>query len=251
MLDLGFIRDIRRIVAALPPARQSTMFSATMPAEVGELARTLLRDPVRVAIAPVAATIPRIEQHVHFVHQAGKRPLLGRLLVDPALSRVIVFTRTKRGAERVAGELQRDGIVVDALHGNKSQPAREKALDRFRSGRARVLVATDLAARGIDVTGISHVINFDLPVEPESYVHRIGRTARAGAAGVAISFCDAAEHGALRAIERLAGAPIAVAGGTRPTAPAAVQRPEGKPAGAKPRRRRGRAHRPDGLRAAA
>jgi ATP-dependent RNA helicase RhlE len=252
MLDLGFIRDIRRIVAALPAARQSGMFSATMPAEVGKLAETLLRDPVRVAIAPVAATIPRIDQHVHFVHQAGKRSLLGRLLQDPALSRVIVFTRTKHGAERVAAELERDGIVVDALHGNKSQPAREKALDRFRSGRTRVLVATDLASRGIDVTGISHVINFDLPVEPESYVHRIGRTARAGAAGMAISFCDAAEHGALRAIERITGAPIAVAGGTPPTAPvAANRRPAGKPAPAKPRRRRGRTYRPNGLRAAA
>ena len=203
MLDMGFIRDIRRIVAALPATRQSTMCSATMPAEVGKLAETLLRDPVRVAIAPVAATIPRIDQHVHFVHQAGKRPLLGRLLEDPALSRVIVFTRTKRCAERVAGELERDGIVVDALHGNKSQPAREQALDRFRSGRARVLVATDLAARGIDVTGISHVINFDLPVEPESYVHRIGRTARAGAEGVAFSFCDFEERPHLFAIEKL------------------------------------------------
>jgi ATP-dependent RNA helicase RhlE len=251
MLDLGFIRDIRRIVAALPAARQSSMFSATMPAEVGKLAEALLRDPVRVAIAPAAATMPRIDQHVHFVHQAGKRPLLGRLLEDPALSRVIVFTRTKRGAERVAGELERDGIGVDALHGNKSQPAREKALDRFRSGRARVLVATDLAARGIDVTGISHVINFDLPAEPESYVHRIGRTARAGAAGIAISFCDATEYGALRAIERIAGAPIAVAGGTPPAAPAAARQPAGKPDPAKPRRRRGRTRRPDGMHAAA
>ncbi len=252
MLDLGFIRDIRRIVAALPATRQSTMFSATMPAEVGKLAETLLRDPVRVAIAPVAATIPRIDQHVHFVHQAGKRSLLGRLLQDPALSRVIVFTRTKHGAERVAAELDREGIVVDALHGNKSQPAREKALDRFRSGRTRVLVATDLASRGIDVTGISHVINFDLPVEPESYVHRIGRTARAGAAGVAISFCDAAEHGALRAIERIAGAPIAVAGGTPPTAPVAANRAlAAKPAAAKRRQRRGRTYRPDRARAAA
>jgi len=248
MLDLGFIRDIRRIVAALPTARQSTMFSATMPADVGKLAATLLRDPVQVAIAPVAATIPRIDQHVHFVHQAGKRSLLGRLLQDPVLSRVIVFTRTKHGAERVAAELERGGIVVDALHGNKSQPAREKALGRFRSGRTRVLVATDLASRGIDVTGISHVINFDLPAEPESYIHRIGRTARAGAAGVAISFCDAAEYGALRAIERITGAPIAVAGGMPPAAPAHANGPApGKP---KPRLRRRRTYRLDTLRAA-
>ena len=252
MLDLGFIRDIRRIVAALPATRQSAMFSATMQAEVSKLAETLLRDPVRVAIAPVAATIPRIDQHVHFVHQAGKRSLLGRLLQDQALSRVIVFTRTKHSAERVAAELDRDGVMVDALHGNKSQPAREKALDRFRRGRTRVLVATDLASRGIDVTGISHVINFDLPAEPESYVHRIGRTARAGAAGVAISFCDAAEYGALRAIERITGAPIALAGGARPTDPLpAGRRPAGKLASAKPRRRRGRTYRPDRLRTAA
>jgi ATP-dependent RNA helicase RhlE len=251
MLDLGFIRDIRRIVAALPATRQSAMFSATMPAEVGKLTETLLRDPVRVAIAQVAATIPRIDQHVHFVHQAGKRSLLGRLLQDPALSRVIVFTRTKHGAERVAAELDRDGVMVDALHGNKSQPAREKALDRFRRGRTRVLVATDLASRGIDVTGISHVINFDLPAEAENYVHRIGRTARAGAAGVAISFCDAAEYGALRAIERISGAQIALAGGVPPTEPvAASRRPAGRPASAEPRRRRGRTYRPDRLRAA-
>lgn len=252
MLDLGFIRDIRRIVAALPATRQSSMFSATMPAEVGKLAETLLRDPVRVAIAPVAATIPRIDQQVHFVHQAGKRPLLGRLLQDPALSRVLVFTRTKHGAERLAAELARHGIAVDALHGNKSQPARERALDRFRRGGMRVLVATDLASRGIDVTGISHVINFDLPAEPESYVHRIGRTARAGATGRAISFCDAAEHGAWRAIERITGAPIAVAGGTPPTSPmAANRRAAGKPASAKPQRRRGQTYRPARVRAAA
>ena len=273
MLDLGFIRDIRRIVAALPETRQSTLFSATMPTEVAKLAETLLRDPVRVAIAPVEATIPRIDQHVHFIHQAGKRSLLGRLLEDPAMSRVIVFTRTKRGADRVADDLERDGIVVDAMHGNKSQPAREKALDRFRSGRARVLVATDLAARGIDVTGISHVVNFDLPVEPESYVHRIGRTARAGATGVAISFCDAAEHGALRAIERMTGAPIAVASGTPPVGQSngggrqpggnpgrqgprpgngqGTGKPAGKPAWSKPRRRRGQGGRPSGMRAAA
>ena len=145
---------------------------------------------------------------------AGKRALLDRLLTDPALSRVIVFTRTKRSANRVAETLERDGVRVSALHGNKSQPARQKALDQFRSGRARVLVATDIAARGIDVTGISHVINFDLPAQPEDYVHRIGRTARAGASGVAISFCDAAEHGTLRAIERLTGRAINVAGGS-------------------------------------
>jgi ATP-dependent RNA helicase RhlE len=217
MLDLGFIRDIRRIVAALPEQRQSALFSATMPAEVAKLAETLLRDPVRVDVARTAAVELPIEQHVHFVDPAGKRALLDRLLTDPALSRVIVFTRTKRTANRVAESLDTGGVRVSALHGNKSQPARQKALEQFRSGRARVLVATDIAARGIDVTGISHVINFDLPAQPEDYVHRIGRTARAGASGVAISFCDAAEHGTLRAIERMTGAAIQVAGGT-PTA---------------------------------
>jgi len=249
MLDLGFIRDINRVVAALPKQRQSSLFSATMPKEVSGLAESLLRDPVRVSIAPVAATTPKIEQFVHFVSQSNKRPLLADLLSDPAMNRVIVFTRTKHGADRVAEGLENAGQSVSAIHGNKSQPQREKALDRFRSGRARVLVATDIAARGIDVTGISHVINYDLPVEPESYVHRIGRTARAGASGVAISFCDPAEHGALRAIERCTGAPIAVAGGTPPEKPAARSgKQQGKPAGKssgkpahsrRPRRHRG------------
>lgn len=216
MLDLGFIRDIRRIVAALPDQRQSALFSATMPPEVGALAETLLRKPVRVDVARSAPDALPIEQHVHFVEPAGKRALLGRLLADPALSRVIVFTRTKRGANQVADALDTGGVRVAALHGNKSQPARQKALEQFRTGRARVLVATDIAARGIDVTGISHVINFDLPAQPEDYVHRIGRTARAGASGVAISFCDAAQQGALRTIERLTGARLQVAGGSPP-----------------------------------
>ncbi|MGA9865577.1 MAG: DEAD/DEAH box helicase [Acetobacteraceae bacterium] len=213
MLDLGFIKDIRRIVAALPAERQSSLFSATMPAEVRRLAEGMLRDPVRVEIAGTTTTVPRIEQHVHIVGTSGKRALLGTLLADPALSRVIVFTRTKHTANKVAEHLEAGGVNVDALHGNKSQPARNKALDRFRSGRARVLVATDIAARGIDVTGISHVINFDLPAQAEDYVHRIGRTARAGATGIAISFCDPAERGALRAIERMTGAPMAIASG--------------------------------------
>ena len=229
MLDLGFIRDIRRIVAALPVERQSSLFSATMPAEVGKLAETLLRNPVRVDVARSAPVELPIEQHVHFVAPAGKRALLDRLLTDPSLSRVIVFTRTKRSADRVAETLERGGVRVSALHGNKSQPARLKALDQFRSGRARVLVATDIAARGIDVTGISHVINFDLPAQPEDYVHRIGRTARAGASGVAISFCDTAEHATLRAIERITGRAINVAGGS----PAATQPTRGQPPPAK------------------
>jgi ATP-dependent RNA helicase RhlE len=219
MLDLGFIRDVRRIVAALPVERQSALFSATMPVEVAKLAETLLRNPVRVDVASTAPAELPIEQHVHFVEPAGKRALLDRLLTDPTLSRVLVFTRTKRTANRVAESLDSGGVRVSALHGNKSQPARQKALEQFRNGHARVLVATDIAARGIDVTGISHVINFDLPAQPEDYVHRIGRTARAGASGVAISFCDGAEHATLRAIERMTGTAIRIAGGS----PAAVQ----------------------------
>ena len=250
MLDLGFIRDIRRIVAALPIDRQSSLFSATMPQEVGRLAETLLRNPVRVDIARDEPVVLPIQQHVHYVEPAGKRALLGRLLTDPALSRVIVFTRTKRSADRVAENLDTGGIRVSALHGNKSQPARQKALEQFRSGRARVLVATDIAARGIDVTGISHVINFDLPAQPEDYVHRIGRTARAGASGVAISFCDAAEHGTLRAIERMTGTVINIAGGSPPSSqPTRQQIPS--PANRAPPRRGRRPRGPVGLRPAA
>ncbi|MFL5280920.1 MAG: DEAD/DEAH box helicase [Rhodopila sp.] len=228
MLDLGFIKDIRRIVSALPMPRQNCLFSATMPQEVASLAQGLLHSPVRVEIARKEETAPKIEQFVHHVPQAAKTGLLLSLLDDAALSRVIVFTRTKHGANKLATALEQKGIQVNAIHGNKSQPQREKALREFRTGRARVLVATDIAARGIDVTGVSHVVNFDLPVEAESYVHRIGRTARAGAAGVAIAFCDPMERGALRQIERLAGAPIATVG----DAPA----PEPRQAPQKPKR---------------
>jgi ATP-dependent RNA helicase RhlE len=216
MLDLGFIKDIRRIVAALPPQRQSCLFSATMPAEVSSLANSLLRNPIRVEIARKEDTAPKIEQFVHHLPQSGKQSLLLSMLQNDELSRVIVFTRTKHGANKVAGVLENAGIQVNAIHGNKSQPQREKALRDFRTGRARVLVATDIAARGIDVTGISHVINFDLPVEAESYVHRIGRTARAGAAGIAISFCDPSERGVLRQIERQMNFSIAVLGDAPP-----------------------------------
>ncbi len=216
MLDLGFIRDVRRIVAALPDKRQSSLFSATMPPEVAKLAETLLHNPLRVDVARSAPCALPIEQHVHFVEPAGKKALLGRLLADPVLSRVIVFTRTKRGANQVADALETGGLQVAALHGNKSQPARQKALEQFRTGRARVLVATDIAARGIDVTGISHVINFDLPAQPEDYIHRIGRTARAGASGVAISFCDLTQQGVLRKIEHMTGASLQIAGSEAP-----------------------------------
>jgi ATP-dependent RNA helicase RhlE len=233
MLDLGFIKDIRRIVAALPSRRQSCLFSATMPSEVSILANSLLREPIRVEIARKEETAPKIDQFVHHLSQSGKQSLLLNMLGDTTLSRVIVFTRTKHAANKVAGVLENAGIQVNAIHGNKSQPQREKALRDFRTGRARVLVATDIAARGIDVTGISHVINFDLPVEAESYVHRIGRTARAGAAGVAISFCDPSERAVLRQIERQMNHTIEVVGDApppmthqpkRPSAPGQAQR---------------------------
>jgi len=212
MLDLGFIKDIRRIVSALPARRQSALFSATMPAEVASLVNSLLHEPVRVEIERLEETAPQITQSVLHLMASSKMGVLRDMLADPAFQRVIVFTRTKRGANRVAETLELEGHQVNALHGNKSQSQRERALKDFRTGRARVLVATDIAARGIDVTGVSHVINFDMPVEPESYVHRIGRTARAGASGIAISFCDASERPALRAIEKLMGEKIPVDG---------------------------------------
>jgi ATP-dependent RNA helicase RhlE len=249
MLDLGFIKDIRRIVAALPPQRQSCLFSATMPHEVASLANSLLRNPVRVEIARKEETAPKIEQFVHHLPQSGKQSLLLSLLQDDAFSRVIVFTRTKHGANKVAGVLENAGIQVNAIHGNKSQPQREKALREFRTGRARVLVATDIAARGIDVTGISHVINFDLPAEAESYVHRIGRTARAGAAGVAISFCDPSERGVLRQIERLMSQVITILGDAPQPMPYQPKKRPGAPGQAQRRRYNDRGNR--GMRSAA
>jgi ATP-dependent RNA helicase RhlE len=204
MLDMGFIRDINRIVPLLPAERQSLLFSATMPKEIAHLAAKLLRDPVRVEVTPEVVTVDRIEQKVYFVDANQKRPLLAELLKDPALSRVVVFTRTKHVANRVTDYISAAGITADAIHGNKSQNARQKALENFKKGHVRVLVATDIAARGIHVSDISHVINYELPNIPESYVHRIGRTARAGAEGIALSFCDKAERSYLRDIERFA-----------------------------------------------
>jgi ATP-dependent RNA helicase RhlE len=210
MLDMGFIHDVRRVLKALPQRRQSLFFSATIPPEIARLADGILTDPVRVGIRPVVSTAERIEQSIMFVEKADKRPLLNRVLKDPAIERVLVFTRTKHGADRVVKQLALGGVAADAIHGNKSQNARTRALERFRSGAGRVLVATDIAARGIDVDGVSHVINYDLPNVPESYVHRIGRTARAGKSGVAISFCDAEERAYLRDIEALLKARIPV-----------------------------------------
>jgi ATP-dependent RNA helicase RhlE len=208
MLDLGFLPSIRRIVARLAGSRQNLFFSATMPREVGKLANELLRDPVRVAVAPVATTVDTVTQRVIHVENRDKRSLLVQLFADAAMSRALVFTRTKRGADRVASHLKAAGIPVTAIHGNKSQGQRERALAAFRAAKVRVLVATDIAARGIDIERVTHVVNFELPDVAESYVHRIGRTARAGAAGVAISLCDRGEIGQLRDIERLTRRPI-------------------------------------------
>jgi len=203
MLDMGFVHDVKRVIAKLPRVRQSLFFSATMPANVEALAATILAHPVRVAVTPSATTVERVEQRVYFVDTADKKALLGELLKDGAVARALVFSRTKHGADRVARHLAGSGIRAEAIHGNKSQSARQRALASFRAGEARVLVATDIAARGIDIDGITHVINFELPNLPESYVHRIGRTARAGAAGIAISLCDSAEREYLKDIERL------------------------------------------------
>jgi len=215
MLDMGFIRDVRKIVALLPKKRQSLLFSATMPSDVEKLAHDMLKNPERVEVTPQKVTVDLIDQRVHFVATAEKKRFLVDLLADPAMSRVIVFTRTKHHANRVSDHLDSAGVAADAIHGNKSQNARQRALERFKSGEVRVLVATDIAARGIDVDGVTHVVNFELPNEPESYVHRIGRTARAGAGGIAVSLVDSSEQGFLRDIEKLTRKPIAVVG-TRP-----------------------------------
>ena len=203
MLDMGFLPDLKRIVAMLPRERQSLVFSATMPTKIAELAHSLLKDPVHVNVTPPSSTVDRIAQRVLFVEKADKRALLHRVLTEANFGRALIFTRTKHGADKVAKQLGQNGITADAIHGDKSQSARQRALDRFRRGALRVLVATDVAARGIDVDGITHVINYDLPHEPESYVHRIGRTGRAGATGIAMSFCESGERATLRAIEKL------------------------------------------------
>ncbi len=210
MLDLGFIIPIRRIATQIPAQRQTLFFSATMPKEIGTLAGGMLNDPVHVAVAPVATTVERVAQSVIFVETSRKRNALQALLRDATTGRTLVFTRTKHGADRVVRHLAESGIAAAAIHGNKSQPQRERALADFRSGATRVLIATDIAARGIDVDGVTHVINYDLPNVPESYVHRIGRTARAGAAGVAISLCDNEERAFLRGIEKLIRARVPV-----------------------------------------
>ncbi|USO00354.1 MAG: DEAD/DEAH box helicase [Phycisphaeraceae bacterium] len=208
MLDMGFINPIRRIAGSMPAKRQTMLFSATMPRAIEQLADSLLINPEKVSVDPVASAAPLIEQSVIMVDGAHKPALLRGLLDDPGVRRAVVFTRTKHGAEKLAKTLGKSGVAAESIHGNKSQSQRTRALDSFRAGRSRVLVATDVAARGLDVDGITHVINFNLPNEPEAYVHRIGRTGRAGAAGVALSFCDRDERAYLRAIEKLTGTKV-------------------------------------------
>jgi ATP-dependent RNA helicase RhlE len=204
MLDMGFIHDIRKVIAKLPVKRQTLLFSATMPKDIAELANQMLRDPARVAVTPVASTVDRIAQRIIQVDHANKTALLAQLLKQEPVNRALIFTRTKHGADKVVKSLAKSGIRSDAIHGNKSQNHRERVLAAFRTGEIRTLVATDIAARGIDVDGISHVVNFDLPNVPETYVHRIGRTARAGTEGAAISLVAGAEEMAyLRDIEKL------------------------------------------------
>jgi ATP-dependent RNA helicase RhlE len=213
MLDMGFIPDIRRILSRLPVDRQTLFFSATMPPSIVELASTMVRHPIRVAIAPDKPTLEIIDQKVLFVEKRNKDALLVSLLSDPRVNKVLIFTQMKHTANKLVKKLSSSGIQSAAIHGNKSQSVRTKSLDDFRQGHSRVLVATDLAARGLDVDDITHVINYDLPLEPETYVHRIGRTARAGADGDAITLCTAEDRAYLRDIERLLGKPVPVESG--------------------------------------
>jgi len=211
MLDMGFIKDVRRVVSALPKKRNSLFFSATMSQQTGEFAESFLNDPVHVEAAHTTCTLDCIDQSIFFVDQNSKNSLLLDLLRDGGMERVLVFARTKHRADKVAMMLEKNRIRADAIHGNKSQNQREKAMHNFKSGHIQVLVATDIAARGIDISDITHVVNYDLPNEPESYVHRIGRTGRAGASGTAFSFCAADERSFLRDIERLTREQIKVA----------------------------------------
>ncbi|HZG58395.1 DEAD/DEAH box helicase [Paenibacillus sp.] len=243
MLDMGFINDVKKIIAAVPTKRQTLFFSATVPPEISKLATSLLVDPVKVEITPVSSTVERIEQSVYFVDKDNKQKLLNELLLkDRSIVSAIVFTRTKHGADRVAKGLMKANIPAQAIHGDKSQNARQSALNNFKAGATRVLVATDIAARGIDIEELSHVINFNLPNIPETYVHRIGRTGRAGLSGTAISFCEAEEIPYLKDIEKLIKKSIPVVkehpypmiGTTTPASPAAKPtgaRPSGRPAG--------------------
>ena len=246
MLDLGFLPPIRRILGQMPRDRQTVLLSATMPKQVRGLAHDVLRNPIEISVAPAAQPIDRIDQSVILIDAAGKRDALVGLLAQEGVERTIVFTRTKRGADRICQHLERSGLNAAAIHGNKSQAQREHALAAFRSGRSSILVATDIAARGIDVDDVSHVVNYELPHVPEAYVHRIGRTARAGKSGIAIALCDPTERGLLRDIERLIGQRLQ--GGTAtpdkgPVRPVPV-RIAGGDAGPSPNRGRGGPRRP-------
>ena len=229
MLDMGFVHDIKRVIRMMPHKRQNLLFSATMPSAVDDIVADMLHNPVTVDVSPEEVTTDRIQQHVFFVKKADKRRLLIQLVHEEGIRRAIVFTRTKHGANRLAGQLEKSDIDAEAIHGNKSQTARTKALRDFKQGRVDVLVATDIASRGIDVDDITHVFNFDLPNEPEVYVHRIGRTARAGREGVAYSFCDDTESGYLVGIQRLLGEDIPAVEDHDFHFPAAVPKPGQKP----------------------
>jgi ATP-dependent RNA helicase RhlE len=209
MLDMGFIHDVKKIIKALPAQRQTMLFSATMPPQIAQLAASLLHQPVRVEVTPVSSTAEKIEQSVYFIPKQHKQSLLVHLLNEKNIQRTLVFTRTKHGADKIAKQLKKANIQADAIHGNKSQTARQNALTNFKRGKLKVLVATDIAARGIDVDALEHVINYDLPDVAETYVHRIGRTGRAGASGIAISFCDGKEEMSnLKSINKLIGLKI-------------------------------------------
>ena len=247
MLDLGFVKPIRRIVGTLPKQRQNLFFSATMPAEIRKLASEFLVDPATVSVAPVATTAERVQHQVVLIEAARKRSVLIELFGDADMTRAIVFTRTKRGADKVAQHLENAGISTSAIHGNKSQGQRDRSLSAFRNGRVRALVATDIAARGIDIDDVSHVINFELPDVPENYVHRIGRTARAGAAGIAISLCDSEERNLLRNIEKLTRLNLPTVdrrSGDQHPEPQGPGRPAARPQAARPQAARPRADLP-------
>ncbi len=210
MLDMGFIHDVKRIMKVLPKQRQNLLFSATMPQEITALSKQFLVKPVRVEVNPQSSTVEKINQSIYFVDRPDKKKLLKHILTTEEIERVLIFTRTKHRANNLAKQLTKANLPAEAIHGDKSQTARTRALSNFRSGKTRILVATDIAARGLDVEAVSHVINFDLPNIPESYVHRIGRTARAGADGIAYSFCDVDERPYLKDIEKLIGERVTV-----------------------------------------
>lgn len=237
MLDMGFIHDVKKIINLLPARKQTLFFSATMPPEIAELADTILVHPAKVAVTPVSSTVDRIEQAVFFLAREDKRALLVHLLNDKSITSALVFTRTKYGADKLARYLMKAGIKAEAIHGDKSQTARQQALTHFKTRQTRVLVATDIAARGIDVEELSHVINFELPNVPETYVHRIGRTGRAGLGGVAISFCDWEEKAYLKDIQRLIGKSLTVIENhpypLGKTKPAPLQKPSSQRSGKK------------------